>query len=393
MKKYIIYIGTIFLPDKNAAAQRALMICKSYRDIGKIPIVIGVNKDSNKCNNILETYTEYCGFDTYSMAYPQTNIDWVNRLYTIRPIVDIVNSYGVDNIHSIVVMDYMFIALWRLMHYCFEKDIRIVIDTVDWFNKSEYRFPKNKIKDFDTLIRMKFIHKRAEYMITISKYLYNYYKNQVTNIVMIPGTVDTNDEKWLKIEEYLGNDDLTIGYAGDPGERFEKERLDWLIKIVADLNSKGKRCKLVIAGLERNALLKNKPELLELKGLKGNVTFLGKIPHTECLKMIASCDFSVIIRENSILNKAGFPTKLSESLACGTPVIATPSGNVSDYITDNINGFMAEDCTYDSLNKLLKKIIELDKEQIFKMHYNTKQGNMLRYENYNQYIKQLVEEL
>ena len=65
MKEYIIYLGTIFLPDKNAAAQRAMMICKSYRDVGLTPIIVGVSSDlcfsQIKQTKALKDYeTEHC---------------------------------------------------------------------------------------------------------------------------------------------------------------------------------------------------------------------------------------------------------------------------------------------------------------------------------------------
>lgn len=390
MGKYVIYIGTIFFPDKNAASQRATMICKSYRDNGKIPIMIGVSKD-NVNNNILETFEIHNGFDTYEMPYPKSNIDWIKRLYDIGPILKIIDKYGAQNIHSIIIMDYMFVALWRLMRYASKKNIRIVVDTVDWFNKSEYRFPKNIVKDLDTFFRMRYIHKKSQYMIAISKYLFNYYKNNVENIVMIPGTVDMNDEKWKEIEPYQGNNILTLGYAGDPGKKFERERLDWLIRIVAELNQKGKRISLIMAGVEKETIKKNKPELFELDGLEGNIFFLGKIPHKNCLNMISTCDFSVIIRENILVNRAGFPTKLSESFACSTPVISTPTSNISDYITNGVNGFLTEDFTFDSIKNVIEKIVNLDKETIYKIHENTKTVNALKYEYFNDKIKCLID--
>lgn len=391
MKDYIIYLGTIFLPDKNAAAQRAMSICKSYRDLGRKPIIIGVSNEINHSEDILNTYSNHQGFDTYSMLYPKTSFEWTKRLYSIKQIIQVINKYGAENIHSIVVMDYMSIALYRLMKYCSKNDIRIVIDTVDWFNKSEYKFPKNKVKDLDTIIRMKYLHNKTNYMIAISQYLYDYYKNQVNNLVMVPGTVDINDEKWSSIKKYSGNEILTLGYAGNPGEKFERERLDWLIKIVTELNSHEKKCKLIMAGVHKHTTIKNKPELYNLIKNDENIIFLGNIPHKDCLDMIATSDFSVIIRENTLVNKAGFPTKLSESFACGTPVISTATSNISDYLKDGINGFLVKDFTYDALKRTIEAILKMDKNRICIMHNLTKKTNELNYKKYNSNIKLLLE--
>lgn len=390
MRKYVIYIGTAFLPDKNAAAQRAMMICKSYRDNGKIPIIIGFNKEFNGDLDICKSLKDYENIQYYSMRYPRTTKEWIKQLYSIDQFTKVINRYGIDQIHSIVVMDYMFIALWRLNRFCESNNIKLVVDAVDWFNKSNYKFPKNIIKDLDTSIRMKYIYKKMKYMIVISSYLKNYYEGHVDNLVLIPGTVDLESEKWNKVKSYVGNNILTLGYAGDPGEKFEKERLDWLIKIVSKLNHNEIRCKLLLAGVEESIIKNNIPEIFLLPNLKESVVFLGKIPHNKCLNMISKCDFSVIIRQNNLLNTAGFPTKLSESFACSTPVISTPTGDIGRYIVNGINGFITSECSMESLEELINKIINLDKKEIAKMHVNTYKQNELLYQNFNKEISKFI---
>lgn len=382
-EKYVIYIGTVFLPDKNAAAQRAMMICNSYKVIGRTPIIIGVNE--NDGTDLLSSYCEYNGIATYSMKYPYTNSEWLRRFYDISSIVTVIEKYGANNIDSLIIMDYMAPALWRVMKYCSKRNIRVVIDTVDWFSKSLYKFPKNIIKDIDTKIRMKYLHNKTKYMITISEYLFNYYKDTVPNISLIPATINMRDEKWSKVQKYTGNEIRTFGYAGDPGKRFQKERLDWMIKVINELNQEGKRCRLKIAGINKEDLI-GFSDLLSLPYVSENVEFLGKISHGDSLDMIASCDFSVIIRENILLNKAGFPTKLSESFGCGTPVIATPSGDVGKYINNEFNGFLTTSFTYESLKELIEKVMDIDKEVLFTMHDKTRKENPLRYQNYTDNI-------
>ena len=63
------------------------------------------------------------------------------------------------------------------------------------------------------------------------------------------------------------------------------------------------------------------------------VKFYGRIPHEEAIREVALSDWSIIIRENTLSNKAGFPTKFVESISCGTPVIANKFSNVAEYIS------------------------------------------------------------
>lgn len=89
--------------------------------------------------------------------------------------------------------------------------------------------------------------------------------------------------------------------------------MDLLVRAVLELNSEGQKCCLRIAGLEKKFLEKRLPDVK----IDNSIECLGKLSHVECLKMIATSDFSAIIREDKRVTKAGFPTKFSESFGCG----------------------------------------------------------------------------
>jgi glycosyltransferase involved in cell wall biosynthesis len=65
-----------------------------------------------------------------------------------------------------------------------------------------------------------------------------------------------------------------------------------------------------------------------------------------------------------------FPNVMLESLACGTPVIATPVGGMAEVIKDGINGYLSKDVTSDSfqiaVERFVQKTKNLDREKIRK---------------------------
>lgn len=77
--------------------------------------------------------------------------------------------------------------------------------------------------------------------------------------------------------------------------------------------------------------------VLEDKGLHDRVKLTGWIPHDELpdnlneLKLLVFPSYS-----------EGLPNIVSESMACGTPVLATPVGGVPDLIKDEETGFIME---------------------------------------------------
>lgn len=370
--KYIIYIGVLFMPDKNAAAQRALAFAKIIRQLGYIPIIIGMNKEIKK-ENILMTLQENKDYILYEMKYPNTVFSWLKTITNCKSIIDIINYYGNENIKAIIGMDYFSVAFWKLMKYCKHNNIRCIADAVDWFEKSKYSFPKNIIKNLDTCIRMKILYKEIDYMIAISQFLYNYYKNK-KSIVIIPGIVP--DIKINKNEEYKASKIIKLAFIGSPGNNFEKERIDWLMHSIGELDPKGKKIKFYIAGVDKHIILEKAKKIISEDNYENTVVPLGKLKHNECINLLKKVDFSIIIREDNILSKAGFLTKLGEAFSCGTPVFATPTSNIKDYILQDY-GVVTENCTLIEVKNSLSKILLMSIQEREKMHNAIKNYNPL----------------
>ena len=69
-------------------------------------------------------------------------------------------------------------------------------------------------------------------------------------------------------------------------------------------------------------------------------------------------DYSIFIRPRRRSSDAGFPTKLAESMAVGTPVITNDTGDVGLYIKDGENGYLLSEGTADELTAVLKEILK-----------------------------------
>ncbi len=383
MKEYIIYTGTIFMPDMNAAAQRAKAMAKLIQSCGYTPVIVGM---TSNVHNILDTKKCYDNIQCYSMNYPASMKDWLYRIISIEELICVVRHIGSKNVKAIIAMDYYAAALIRLNKFCEKNDMILIADAVDWFEKSDYQFPANFVKDFDTVLRMKYIYKKFDRMITISVFLNNYYKGAVNRIVRIPGiSYSKGDYEY----NYIPNRILTLTHVGRPGKKCEKEKIDWMIKIACDINSKQKKVHINIAGVSLHTLKKYRPDIVGLNEFDSTVTIYGRIPHSECMQLITQSDFSFIIREDTLLSKAGFPSKLGESYVCGTPVLATPAGNVQEFIPKT-HGFVSSKCTYESVKSMIDTILKLDKSYILQMHHNVKKRNVLSADLYVDEMRKIL---
>ncbi|WP_162426446.1 glycosyltransferase [Pontibacter pudoricolor] len=97
-----------------------------------------------------------------------------------------------------------------------------------------------------------------------------------------------------------------------------------------------------------------------------NIFYLDAIRDERLMAVAyAACDVFVIpSREDNL------PNVMMESLACGTPVVATPVGGIPDVVIDNFNGVLAKDISadalYDALITFFDKKDSFDSEQIRK---------------------------
>lgn len=389
MRDIILYIGSIFLPDKSAGAQRALSLSKSFRDLGYKTVIVGMSSEQDKNMPVLKTKSYCKGFETFSVPQPKSISQWFHHTVSVKEFKEVVNYYGYERIYAIVAMEYEAIPLWKLSGFCKKRGIRLIADAEEWYEKSNLRFPMNIAKDFDTNLRMKYVYpKKIDSMICISRFFEEHYKNIVKHIVYVPGTIDKNEEKWQKVNKYKPNNVFTIGYAGHPGVKFEKERLDLLVRAVLELNSEGKKCRLKIAGLDRKFLEEHLPNI----NINESIECLGKIQHTDCLNMIAESDFSAIIREDKRVTKAGFPTKFSESFGCGTPVIATKSSNIFEYIKDGKTGICCDGYSKDAVKQGILKAMSFSPDELAVIHQEIRDCNPLEYSKFTDDIKDFLKQ-
>ena len=129
--------------------ERRKKVNEKYLPIGSVVRLKGAEKSLMITGFLpIETEKKDDDYILYEMKYPKNNSSWLKMLINIKEITKIIEYYGRANIKAIIMMDYFSVALYRINKYCKNNNIKIIADTVDWFEKSNYNFPKNIIKNF-----------------------------------------------------------------------------------------------------------------------------------------------------------------------------------------------------------------------------------------------------
>lgn len=364
MSKSILYLGGFELPDKNAAAQRVMANAKLLREMGFEVSFIGISKDIDNAPRIVE------GFSSIPVPYPSGIKQWVHQIMTFVDTKEIIDRRP----DYVILYNFPSIASLRILNACHKHGIGVIHDLTEW-EIAEGWSPRNVIRKLDINLRMRYCMKKMDGVIAISRYLYDYYKDD-TNVILVPPTVDLKNPKFCRKRELESSDKITkLVYAGSTGLAATKDRLDYIIKEVNLFPN----IRLDIVGQTKEqfqAVFGNTVDIAD------NIVFHGCVSHTEAVRFVCEADFQMLIRENTLKNTAGFPTKFVESMSCCTPLIATLTSNIGDYLHDGVNGFIVSD--EHPLGEVLKKAASLSSAEIIKMKEACKSFEGFDYRSYKE---------
>lgn len=348
MKKRVLYVGGFEMPDKNAAAQRVLANAMTLRELGYDVTFLGPTKDRGNIT------TEFDGFKCDYIDYPLNLMQWINYITTF------VSSHKILEYNPDYVILYNFpaIASLKVLRLCHKKGIKVFHDLTEWESSKGWS-PRDLVRKIDINLRMHYCMKKMDGVIAISRFLYDYY-SRYTKTILIPPTVDLSNPKFQRDRKFVTNDPIQLVYAGNNNGGV-KERLDYIVESV----SKIKSLKLIVVGMTLDQYERAYGKLPE--GCS-NISFKGRLSHIEAVGIVCKSDFQVLIRDNTMKNKAGFPTKFVESMSCCTPIIATLSSNIGDFLEDGKNGFIVDNMN--SLQLVLDKVSKLRDDEMIEMKVN-----------------------
>jgi glycosyltransferase involved in cell wall biosynthesis len=262
--------------------------------------------------------------------------------------------------------------------YSFYSTPAIVLRIVSWLKgniliKEESEHPQVYLKS--KLFLSALIFKKVHYhlfdgLMLMTNQLINYFRQEfhfTKPILHVPMTVDLD-----RFQPNNCKKKKTISYCGLLND--EKDGTDILIKAFAAISKLFPDYTLSLYGIAMNESDWQKYQKMVARlGISDKVYFYGKVSSESIPGYLMESSILVLPRPESLQAQNGFPTKLGEYLATGNPAIVTSVGEITLYLQDKINAYIAKPGNVDSLVEKIKDAIEngQDAERIGKNGRNT----------------------
>lgn len=349
----ILYVGNFELPDKGAAAHRVMTNGKLFGALGYRTVYLGVVRDTEPFEGIRAAD---CGMDgiegmeIYEEAYPVGSAAWVRHLFHTDNIRAVLERY--DDIKIILLYNVPYVTLCRVRKLVRGSGIRVCYDCTEWNAYTAGNFVKRLYKKLDTRQIQYLIGRKTDGLIVISKRMENRYRGH-KNLLRLPPLVDTGAPIWN--QELIPTDAFEFCFAGTIDN---KEKLETVISAFAALEEDNTLLRII--GIRQDDFLMSHPECGEdIRRAGERIIFMGRLSHEETVRHVLSCGAYVFVREPSLRNEAGFPTKFAEAHTCGVPVITTDVSDVGTYFHkagEAQNGILLHECSRNEILSAMKTV-------------------------------------
>lgn len=353
MKKILI-VSTDKFPNGNAGAVRQETLAKLFKECGYNSNIIALG-DSTRYEMKRYNGIIYCSFRSEKIDIYHKFLNYATYKSRLKKFI----TANKEKFDAILVVNVPIDVFLFLKKYSKKNNIRLLHDCVEWYSASQFKFgifsPNYIKKDFINKI---LIDKNVS-VISISKYLNNYFSNKNISTVRIPFILDVKN---IRFKKNLNKDKVVFTYAGAMGK---KDNLKEFIKATAMLSNEEKeKIEIRIFGVSKNELIKTGGvDIQTLELLKKQIKIFGRVNRSIVIKNFEETDFTILLRNSEErYAKAGFPTKFVESLSYGTPVFCNLSSDLGDYINDGEECIVIKDLSQQSMINGIKQAIMLSEE-------------------------------
>ena len=228
--------------------------------------------------------------------------------------------------------------------------IPTVIEISDWYDL--WHVPRSSTPQWLlNEVAVRNARRRAPKVIAISDYLGEYFKAGGCQAIVVPPLFAPGRWGFPGASE---DDHIRICFAGVAATK-DAIAIRNVVRAIAQLDP---GCRLFAVDLVGTTEREIHTLLRTSESIPPNVHLHPRMPHRQAVALVASSDFTVIQRpEGARYAKAGFPSKVAESLIHGTPVIGNITSDLSRYLVHGSNAIVLRDESLEAMVEGLEEAV------------------------------------
>jgi glycosyltransferase involved in cell wall biosynthesis len=388
MSKYYFVTFSPF-PHGGAISNRIHSLAKGVNENGgRAVVLITLPTESKKRESKIENISGIYDGVEYTYVSNKVTTSTVKYLRVFSYLRNFYKTYLIIK-RSKKDIDAVVFFPSRILYYYFFIIISKLVPIKLFIEINEYPFIHTSNSLFLRFILRK-IYNSFDGIFVMTSAIFDYIFTRIRNkdlLCKIPMTVDL--KRFEDIEPNRDSDRKIITYVGNP--KGTKDGVKILIKSFALLCNKFDNIKLNIVGNNPN----DKKTIFELQSLAeelkidDNVLFKGFVSRELIPQIISDSNLLVLARPANKKAEGGFPTKLGEYLASGTPVVVTKVGEIPAYLEDQKSAYLAKPNNIEDFYLKMKLALE-DYEKALEIGNRGKQVAQNSF-NYKKQAKVLIE--
>ena len=388
----IVYIGDFDFRNENVQSHLVKNNARILTSIGYDVRYIGIDKTNTDFNSLDTVKPDNNGY----LELPNTlNVaGWFKRKTVCKKIIaqleEIDREKKISHIITYQSPTYA-VVLKTIAVWCKNNRVAYIVNCADLPVFDSQPLVRRVVMKWNWRTIHQINKQRADGIIAVSRYIEAFYSKRGQKSIVVPPLFDENAYQWNVTTR---NGVVSFIYAGTPfinlnkrvNPKGMKDRLDKIVDLFLALTEKGIAFAFQIVGITKEEYTVAVPRHKKVLETNDQIRFLGRLSHIQTLELVSNADYSINFRDLNEMTKAGFSTKIVESISVGTPIISNDVGDVSLYLEEGVSwirltGDNQKDC------KQLADLTFLSAEERTKNKAVTKQKRVFSIDRYIQTMK------